>query len=314
MNLTTIIHGLLFGVLGSNCASTLIGEPLPNPQENVTISYKHPLPMSYGGVRIFGDDIYMLSRSTNRLVCFARDGETKVDLHLSDSAGGGSNSPLDFAVTQEGTIIVVSIVKDGAAFLVYDPNGALVGSYDIAGIADPRKIAADDQGNIWVLSVSGDTPRLENYSLEGELHESITVPSNSPSLQYYLNTTPFAVDANGNKYFQLNHGELVVVSSGGAAQHLDLPATSLDVQFISRIMPASSGVLLIVAEGNNTAPDDSPPGTFVLRGPTGRTFSLQPSTGTFSEIESGTEVARAVGYLSDGVRVDGRYTRTKGCS
>ena len=212
--------------------------------------------------------------------------KTKVDLHLSDSAGGGSNSPLDFTVTREGTIIVVSIVKDGAAFLVYDPSGTLVGSYDIASGAEPRKIAADDQGNVWVLSASDDTPRLENRSLEGELRESITVPSSSPSLQFFLNTTPFAVDRNGNKYFQLSPGELVVVSSGGEAQHLSLPATSV-LQFVSRIMPASNGVLLIVVEGNNTAPDTSQPGAFVLRGPTGRTFSFQPNTGTFSEIESG---------------------------
>jgi hypothetical protein len=240
-----------------------------------------------------------------------------LDIDLTKQTHSDFYLPKDFTITADESIIFTgtTVKPEGDTrpftyLLAYNSNGKTEGFREIQ-LLSPQKIAADAEGNIYILGVGLKTdPALlsaaglsspsgneilyrftrdgQFLGFEAALELSLT-PAERRALTGRLSTTPFGVDTKGNKVFQLNRSNLNVVSKAGEMSTIPIPGVEGEDQLLLSVDPNPySGFILTFLSGKNLEPNMNlrKEGAFQYMNPTHRRLHFDADTKVFRELEA----------------------------
>ncbi len=292
-----------------------------------------------GTIKAFDDQVYVHVPAWRRLHRYDSLGSLTLDVDLVDFVDylrktENLGAVDDFTVSSGGMIILAGPGSRGGAAVVFlNPDGTHQRTIIDSDGPEIFQIAASSSGHLCVLGLNrGHEEELRQMYLTGKptrdglsyfpiLHflnkgnqrfnqdtgNRMFRPKAGPRARAFLGalqTSTLTRDGEGNLYFVWQRSSLAMLALSGDLRILDLPKSKWPFRMIETIVSAARGILVVVNEGTNEAPEEErKEGLFILRNPVSRVFRYESKRSGFQEVYLEKGLRRLVGEFSDGTLI-----------
>ncbi|MEE8587281.1 MAG: hypothetical protein V3T83_20770 [Acidobacteriota bacterium] len=292
-----------------------------------------------GTIKALDDQVYVHVPAWRRLHRYDSAGNLTLDVDLVDFVDylrktDGLGAVSDFTVSSEGMIILAGPGNRGGAAVVFlKPDGTQQRTVIDSDGPEIFQIGESGSGRLCALGLNrGDEEELQQMYLTGKptrdgisyfpvlhfldkgnqrFHQDsgtrMLRPKAGPRARAFLGalqTSTLARDGEGNLYFVWQRSSLAMLGPSGGLRILDPPKSKWPFRMIETIVSAARGVLVVVTEGINEAPEEErQEGLFILRNPVSRVFRYESKRSGFQELYLEKGLGRLVGEFSDGTLI-----------